>query len=43
MHNIVILKNQIPKIAKAEKEFIKQFWYKNIEDKREVATEIVYL
>jgi hypothetical protein len=35
--------DEIPKIAKAEKEFIKQFWYKNIEDKREVSTEIVYL
>ena len=28
---------------KAEEELIELFWYKNIEEKKEVATEIVYL
>tara|TARA_B110000240_G_scaffold184223_1_gene218624 strand:- start:217 stop:564 length:348 start_codon:yes stop_codon:yes gene_type:complete len=35
--------DEIPKITKAEEELVELFWYKNIEKKREVATEIVYL
>ena len=34
--------DEMPKITKAEEELVELFWYKNIEKKREVSTEIIY-
>ena len=34
---------EMPKITKAEEEMIELFWYKNIEEKREIKTDIILL
>ena len=36
-------REKMPKINKDEEELIELFWYKNIEEKREIKTDIILL